>query len=524
MTNLLKKEGYVFLGLGLFATLLLFFVSSDSYTHDIYNRVDSACFYMCGKAWMEGLTPYVDFADSKGPLLWLIYGIGYLLNPYNYLGVFWISCLWYSFTLYFTYKAAQIFLKDTRRSVICAMLMALCYLHPWYHNEVRAEDFALLFMVISLYAVCKMFYETELTVKTRNWLMAALGASCSLLFLIKFNIALMQFGFILAAIYLIFHKQWGLKPLLWIIAGGLGALLPFIVYFIAEGNLMPFLQEYIFNTTQTVTEGRNFLAQKLLVIFYCLIERHHAPEIILIICSFLGALGLSNKLTKYTHIPLLCVCYIFTTNFLHAQYYSYVLCTFCLLFAIIWLMKQYALLAKLGFASCIISIAILFCIVGSGFSSTYNGCYRPMFWRAKEEQKAFYDMNYIFAQLKQPTLLNAACMERGEGILSQTLPACKYWTLQNGATQSMKDDQKQCILTQKADFVYVRSLSNLKRIGITIDDILNAGYIECYRWVDAESKEHILYSKHTLKSPPESLNITIKDVLTKRTDFDWLIK
>ena len=55
-----------------FAVVLLFIISPDSYTHDLYGRHDSAWFFMCGKAWMEGLTPYVDFADSKGPVLWLI--------------------------------------------------------------------------------------------------------------------------------------------------------------------------------------------------------------------------------------------------------------------------------------------------------------------------------------------------------------------------------------------------------------------------------------------------------------------
>ena len=29
---------------------------------------------------MNGMVPYVDFTDSKGPSLWLIYGIGYLLS------------------------------------------------------------------------------------------------------------------------------------------------------------------------------------------------------------------------------------------------------------------------------------------------------------------------------------------------------------------------------------------------------------------------------------------------------------
>jgi hypothetical protein len=108
--------------------------------------------------------------------------------------------------------------------------------------------------------------------------------------------------------------------------------------------------------------------------------------------------------------------------------------------------------------------------------------------------------------------------------MSQTLPACKYWALQNGATQHMKDDQRQCILTQRADFVYVHLLNGLKEIELTIADILDAGYNECYRWIDGTKQEHILLTKHQVQLPPDNLNITIKDVLTKRTDFDWLTK
>ena len=94
----------IFLLLLAFATTALFFISLDSYFNDLYRRVDSAWFYMCGKAWMNGLTPYVDFTDSKGPLLWFIYGIGYLISRSNYLGVFWISCLWYAGTYFFSFK------------------------------------------------------------------------------------------------------------------------------------------------------------------------------------------------------------------------------------------------------------------------------------------------------------------------------------------------------------------------------------------------------------------------------------
>ena len=120
MNRLFSLDKKVLFALAALATLLLFIISPDSYTHDLYARYDSAWFFMCGKAWMEGLTPYVDFADSKGPLLWLIYGIGYLISPYNYIGVFWLSCLWYSIIFYITYLTARIFLSGRRQAVVCA--------------------------------------------------------------------------------------------------------------------------------------------------------------------------------------------------------------------------------------------------------------------------------------------------------------------------------------------------------------------------------------------------------------------
>lgn len=93
----LRKEDWKIFGLFfIFIFILFFFISSDSYTHDLWYKNDSAWFYMCGKAWMNGMIPYVDFSDSKGPLLFLIYGIGYLLSPRNYLGIFWISVFWYA--------------------------------------------------------------------------------------------------------------------------------------------------------------------------------------------------------------------------------------------------------------------------------------------------------------------------------------------------------------------------------------------------------------------------------------------
>ena len=67
-TNKLKE----ILLIAIATVIFLLLLSHDSYLYLSGPRVDSAWFFMCGKAWMNGMVPYVDFADSKGPLLWLI--------------------------------------------------------------------------------------------------------------------------------------------------------------------------------------------------------------------------------------------------------------------------------------------------------------------------------------------------------------------------------------------------------------------------------------------------------------------
>lgn len=51
----------------LFTLFLLYTSGADGPLRSHYPHGDSSWFFMGGKAWMSGLTPYVDFTDSKGP-------------------------------------------------------------------------------------------------------------------------------------------------------------------------------------------------------------------------------------------------------------------------------------------------------------------------------------------------------------------------------------------------------------------------------------------------------------------------
>ncbi|MBR1882794.1 MAG: glycosyltransferase family 39 protein, partial [Muribaculaceae bacterium] len=223
-----RKEGRKILLFAAFSFAILFFISPDSYIRGIYGHLDSAWFFEAGRAWMLGLTPYVDFADSKGPLLWLIYGMGYLISHQDYTGVFWMSVVFYTAAFYFNYRAALVLTKNSHQSIVASLLMALFYFFPLFHYEIRAEDFCQPFMSISFWALCVISQGSSNTRQLKQALLALGGATAALL-LIKFNYAAMQLSIVLcAAITTLRQRRDFAKSFVHYLSGVLIVLLPFV--------------------------------------------------------------------------------------------------------------------------------------------------------------------------------------------------------------------------------------------------------------------------------------------------------
>lgn len=298
-----NKEWKVYGLFVLFIFFLFFLISSDSYTHDLWYKADSTCFYLCGKAWMNGMIPYVDFADSKGPLLFFIYGIGYLLSPRNYLGVFWISVFWYAAIFFINYKTASLFTANRRVAILSSMLMALVLFMPYRNDEFRAEDLCMLFLSSSLYVLCKVLYVDGCSDKEILRSCFVIGVSLGATFLIKYSNTAMLLAFPFVGLaYLIKTKRNILKPILSLFAGLFCIFLPFLIYMLATSSLDDFLNEYIVNTLKTVS-GSFGIKQDLMQIAYLFAN----PERFTILTlGILGCLMFSQQVTKYRWVPLIC--------------------------------------------------------------------------------------------------------------------------------------------------------------------------------------------------------------------------
>lgn len=512
------KQNLILLGkMLIFATVVLFVLSSDSYTHDFFDRNDSSWFFMCGKAWMEGMVPYVDFSDSKGPLLWLIYGVGYLLSHYDYTGVFWLSCLFYAVTFFFVYKTADLFLRDRRWSWLVVIMMTAFFFNSIYHNETKTEDFAQPFMMGAIYLTSKLLY---VRVDRRNVLQASLwlGLAFGCTFLMKYNIAAIMGIFIVYALWAIWKGGYGLggsrltvggwssvwRSVLLMAAGVAVVWVPMGVCFAAEGNFGAFVHEYFYNTLHTVhnleSQGTPLdqLSSRLISDAFPMtvqLTATLAPVIVIYM----------RRCRTFPLVAVLVGSVVNSMNGLLTYYFNNMngLITFGVI-ALALLVRNYphAEARRINWWTGLVLLPLLMLNNGE-----VQGNY---FYQQTETRKVFYYYAGLATQYRQPTIIFYRCMTNPDfSISSGSLPGCTYWAKQNGATRAMNDEQHQAVRRRQADLVavYVENEAAQRFVA-------SCGY-HAYK-APYKSNNYVLYSKHKLQEPPKGWAPSPWQVLTKQ--------
>ena len=510
--NDIKILGFLFV----FVFVLEFWISINSYTHDLYNRIDSAIFFMSGKAWMNGMIPYVDFSDSKGPLLWLIFGTGYLFSNYNYLGIFWIECIFYTVTFFYCYKIGCLFLTDKRIALLCSMLMSLSFFCGAYHYETRAEDFCQLFIMGGLFYTFRVLYGLQ---RDKDIIIASfvLGICFAATLLLKFTIAAMILIFFFALFcYLIkYRKNLIGKSFLYSFYGIFLVLFPFLIYFFYKGNFNDFIHDYFMVTSQTVVKNLTFgemIMEYILHGWGSLFNVHIIKSIVvyfLLVNIILGCLYFYRKLSVFKWFPALITMWFISISMYHAlEYYYHSFAGFAIFPVIMYL--NYFIRFKLKKLHLTFFASLIIVIV---FAGNLTFMRSNFFLNKTEERTDFYYVNQILSQVDNPRIM-FSFFDTGYGTPAHALPGCKYWTGQVGISDKMVSEREFAIKQQLPDFVIVFTYNNF-------EDILEqSGYVKYYTWITQEAMTmHIethLYGKPGLILPPKDFNISSMDILLKR--------
>ncbi len=453
-------------------------LSPDSFlAHACAFHCDSACFFEAGKAWMEGMVPYVDFADSKGPLLWLIYGVGYLISPTSYVGVFWLSVFAYSLTFIFVWRTARLFV-GWRESVFVLCAMPAFLFFSMFHNEIRAEDFCMPWLCIGIYCTCRVLLSS--TEKTIRKCAFVLGASMSCCLLIKWNIFLLMGGMALVILTAsLRRKSWG-----GIVFGLLGIVvvcLPFIVYFLWQGNFTNMLQEYFLTTFLITGRGTDPVVWHNAV-HNMLTDRSTIYRNIVLIGAILGIILFCRrfKMSRWLVLSYLPIFLFLILEPLQSYYFTIVM-PFYVYFLVFLAQKISSIVCKMKGVSLTV-IAVIIYFVGI----VYNLNKDNLIFFPSPEQERWDEIHSVLRTKQVPHVIFAGLC--GYGIQVRALPACKYWALQNNPTSEMIAERHRAIRDGKADFVVVTRMDIEKVDSLFYKVLAESGYRQCNVMVVKDGK------------------------------------
>lgn len=453
----------------LWSFFIQLFLSNDSPFFGLAHRIDSAWFYMEGKAFLYGLRPYVEFTDFKGPIIWLFYGIGWLISPLDYHGMYVVSGVLYAVTLFFNYKTANVFLQSEKRSLAATLPMIFVYFFPWFHFETRSEDLMLPFVAISLYALFKRLYAEERDDRA-DFMM--LGGCFTVLVLMKYNVAAVQGVMILVALWDQYKHKRGLAlPFGWMIIISVVIAAPFIIYFIATDTLGAFFHNYFVLAYETVTLENSDSPSYMQDLAGILADYR---KIVFIVVVFVSGMLLSLKLKRYKYVPVaIAMLFIAMMTRHNVWNYYYGICyTFVLYLFIVVLLAYNKQTRRVGYGL-LTAYIILYCLYGNLIIGELR---QNTIFTHNDDRVAFQEISDVMKGVDHPRLLSYECQEFGFGVMYGALPAGDQFAYPNGGTPPMIRDHRKILTDRKADFVVTYCRDDQPEKLKVLREIEAAGY------------------------------------------------
>lgn len=423
--------------------IVLLITSKNSFLYCFNDWVDANAFFTVGKSWFNNVIPYKEIFEQKGPLLYLIYGIGYLLSNKSFHGVFILEVIIFTIFLYFVYKIFKIYFNEKYTIILLPLVAFLITISSYFVHGGSCEEFCLPFISCSLYYYFKHFKERKLNNKEIfiNGLLA--GA----VLLMKYTVLGFWIGFCLFIVIDYLRNKEYKNILVFCFIFLLGMILPFLIfaiYFIFNNAFKEFIDVYfILNmTSYTNIEKTNFIMRILEIINYSIsilnIEHLFIYLLLVLLLSF--ALENNNKYFTYSLFGLILftVFFIFfglkSFTYYHLPVYFFIVflnIIFVLLIFKKYIKKYINLLFKTKFIIIYLIILSLFLFL---FSDNKNYLFKT------EEDFVQYKYSNYISKYDNPTLLNMGFLDIGVYTLSGVVPNTRFFEVQNFSYDKFKDN------------------------------------------------------------------------------------
>lgn len=473
-----RKTFEISLVLLVFASVYIFVCSSStSLLYGLPAQGDSVIFQTIGKYWLDGMLPYVDMFDHKGPALYFINAIGYWLGGGTRFGIVILQIMALTITEYFIYKIYR--REFDKRYSLLLTIVTVIALSVGYNGGNLTEEWALPFITASFYCIFRWGEQMQLGQYEHNYNWAFLyGVTFSFCFLTRINNAVaICIGVVFIAIILIVHKKWNnlLRNILAFLSGFAVVSIPFFLYFAANGALYEMWYGMIVYNLDYAKEGGIHFDQQMFL------------DIIRLLCIFFNSYSLLfvgiwmiflNKGRRITGILWVLVAIITSGMFIFsdafAHYSMIALPYFCV--SIIELHK----IRKICTTKSVIwklNNAILLCFLAVGFFAGSIAVAKLPLFHSGGAQKAEkgIDILQLIPEEEKESFIAWNC-PMGLYLEENLHPYYKYFFLQDwlgSRSESLNAEIHDVFFEGDVKWILISETE-----GVTIEDVLDLKY-EC---------------------------------------------
>lgn len=452
-----------------FAIVLIFITAVVSITlcsksspiYPLNDWVDANCFFTVGKSLTDGKVLYRDIYEQKGPYLYFLHTIYYLISPDTFLGGYIfeiIAC--FSFLLV-SYKTILLFASEKSIWAI-PILSAFIYSSPYFAHGGSAEEYCLPLLSLSLYFGLKYVTQRE-AISYFRWFI--IGLTASVVFWIKYTMAGIYIGIWLYLLFVsIMRKDIKrfLISILPLLAGLLLGSVPVFVYFIMNDATGDLFNVYFYNNIfsysvktpdahEVQQNAVTSVGRRTDVLAYSkMIE-------VLIVLGFIYLFFKSRSGFLYYALSLSCLLFFVFIGERSYIYYSLPISIFAPLGAIIpfkiisFLMDKLRLFKRQGSRRLISVFYVFFCVVFILLSSS-----NVYLVKHKKEEMPQYIFKEIMSQSENPTLLNYGFLDGGFYTTTKIMPNCKYFCTLNIPVEEMEQIHREYIENGVTEYVITR--------------------------------------------------------------------
>ncbi len=465
-----------------FFTILVTSRSSFLYITNNWNDVNS--YFTMGKGMMNGLVIYRDLYDQKGPYLYLLNGIAYLISKRSFFGIFLFEVAAAAVSLYYTFKTAVIFCREKTALLLIPPVAVCLYSSNSFYKGGAAEEYCLPMLIYSFYMLFRISKENEYPEKEKIQKQAFLiGIFAGVTALVKYTMLGFYLGFgVFAILFMLIGKE-KLRNIIRYLLIFLGAFflpfLPWLVYFGFNGALDDWYRCYVYNNLffySAIREHTENLSGRLyeLAKYAYWLMRDNLSYFLLIFAGALGLLLEKGNAVRRIFLPGMALLTFFVIFFggNTLPYYSIPLMAFCAPGAGT-VGKLIDPLVERG-KTAVFGILLSAVLVLSVFASIRH-CISYDYLKQKEEDFWLTEFGRIVMEEKDPTLLNIGGVDAGLYTVTGIVPTCEYFQTNGIGLPEMFEKQHGYIKEGKTTFILACEYI-FDHIAVHYDQVAEASY------------------------------------------------